>query len=413
VWSAFFDRALSEKDRMTARKQKQKDRRRARKFADEAWETANAGNLDLALKIIRRAADTQPDNPVLWNDLGALLVRQGDEREAVRAFQAALSLAPDYAEPYSHLAALRLRQGRVEDAIAIQTQAVRCAPEVPAHAERLAAYRALAGQLTESPVSPSTEETPVDALSDPPPEDWAARLADLDWHSLGKRLTREGCLLLAGLVGPENCAVLRSWFDDDERFAKTVVMDRPDYGKGTYRYFRPPLPAVVDGLRRAVYPYAARIANGWQELLNDPERFPDEWEGFRDICRAGGQSVPTPILLKYEAGGFNALHRDLRGSIYFPLQLAVVLSPRATPGDEEAREGGFQGGDFLLCDVPEGPKAVRRVLPAGLGDTILFCTRDRPATVGGTYGLLPVMHAVTPITAGTRFVLGVPFHEYR
>ena len=57
--------------------QKEKDRRRARKLAEEAWESANVDNLDLAVKIIRRAVDTQPDNPVLWNDQGVLLLRAG------------------------------------------------------------------------------------------------------------------------------------------------------------------------------------------------------------------------------------------------------------------------------------------------------------------------------------------------
>src|SRR4051812_7061701 len=84
---------------MTAKKQKDKDRRRARKLAEQAWEAANANNLDLAVKIMRRAADTQPDNPVLYNDLGVLLLQAGDDREADRSFRAALSLAHDYASP--------------------------------------------------------------------------------------------------------------------------------------------------------------------------------------------------------------------------------------------------------------------------------------------------------------------------
>jgi uncharacterized protein len=113
-------------------------------------------------------------------------------------------------------------------------------------------------------------------------------------------------------------------------------------------------------------------------------------------------------LLKYGPGGFNALHRDLRGSVFFPIQLAVVLSPRA-----EAQAGGFEGGAFLFCDVPEGKKSRRQEIALGLGDAVLFCTRDRLLRVGGVHGLQPVKHGVAPITAGERVVLGVPFHEYR
>src|SRR5262249_15705681 len=139
--------------------------------------------------------------------------------------------------------------------------------------------------------------------------------------------------------------------------------------------------------------------------------FPSGWEQFRLRCAAAGQRTPTPILLKYGPGGFNALHRDLRGTVYFPIQMAVVLSPRLetpAPGME-----GFQGGEFHFCDVPERRNSRRKTLQAGLGDVLLFCTRDRLVKVGGAYGLQPVKHGVKPISAGWRFVLGVPFHQYR
>jgi hypothetical protein len=200
-------------------------------------------------------------------------------------------------------------------------------------------------------------------------------------------------------------------FDDNERFAKTVVMDRPEFGQGVYRYFADPIPTVVDQLRRAVYPHAARTANLWQEMLGEPNRFPAEWDAFRDECHRAGQTTPTPILLKYGPGGFNSLHRDLRGAVFFPIQMAVVLSQHMESSDEQA--SGFEGGEFLFCDVPEGGKSRRQRFSLGQGDAVLFCTRDRLVRVGGVYGLQPVKHGVAKITAGTRFVLGVPFHEYR
>jgi hypothetical protein len=200
-------------------------------------------------------------------------------------------------------------------------------------------------------------------------------------------------------------------FEDDSLFAKTVIMDRSEFGLGTYRYFKGPIPPLVAGLRCAVYPHVALIANQWQALLNETERFPLEWEGFRLRCAEAGQVVPTPILLKYGPGGFNALHRDLRGPVCFPIQMAIVLSPQLNEPHSELE--GFCGGEFLLCDTPGGKKAKRQEIRAGLGDALLFCTRDRLVRVGGVYGLQPVKHGVNPITHGTRLVLGVPFHEYR
>jgi hypothetical protein len=396
--------SIFEEDPVTAKKQKEKERRRARKLAEQAWEAANDANLDLALKIMRRAADTQPDNPVLWNDLGVLLLQAGDLVEAERAFRAAQSLAIGYAEPFANLATIRLCQGRLEAAVALQERAVDRAPDSALHAERLAAYRAM---LNETPAV----EAPPAVQPEPPADDtdWAGRLAELDWHALSNRLTREGCAVIAGLVDAQACATARSWWADDSLFAKTVVMNRPDFGVGSYRYFKAPLPPLVEGLRRAFYPHAARVANQWQQLLGEATSFPEDWDGFRDVCRDAGQSASTPILIRYEAGGFNALHRDLRGEVYFPLQLAIVLSPLRQ--DDEA--DGFEGGEFTFADVPEGPRSQRRQLRAGLGDAILFCTRDRLVSNAGGHRLQPVMHGVSPITAGTRTVLGIPFHEYR
>jgi hypothetical protein len=396
---------------MNPKKTKEKERRRARKLAQEAWDAANNDNLDLAEKIIRRAVATQPENPVLWNDQGMILSLRGKLAEAEEAFRAALALAPTYAEPFAHLATMRATHGYWQDAVHLMEQAVQFAAQPALFAERLQAYRALA----ESQNEPAVQATPARPLTPSAPGTTACEdtlrqvVAALNWEDIGQRLTRDGCVLIPALVNATICAEMRSMFDADALFAKTVVMDRADFGQGVYRYFKAPIPAVVEGLRRAVYPHVAKIANEWQVLLREGERFPAEWEDFRRHCQQAGQSTPTPILLKYGPGGFNALHRDLRGTVYFPIQMAVVLSPVM----EKPGQGGFRGGEFLLCDVPEGKKSKRRVLPAGLGDAVLFCTRDRLVCVGGAHGLQPVKHGVRPITEGTRLVLGVPFHEYR
>jgi hypothetical protein len=401
---------------MNPKKQKEKDRRRARKLAEDAWDAVNDGNLDLAEKIIRRAVAARQDNPVLWNDQGVILGLRQKEAEAADAFRAAISLAPTFAEPYARLAALRIRQGFIAEAVSLQTQAVRHAPDNAGYAEQLSAYQSLADSERPPPAAPPGPSTPgpdpqpASPAADPLGE-WPERLATYDWDALGERLTRDGCVVLQGLLDGATCQELCGMFDREELFAKTVVMDRPEFGQGVYRYFRAPVPTVVDILRRSVYPHAARVANAWEELLGEPARFPPGWDAFREECARAGQTTPTPILLRYAPGGFNALHRDLRGSVFFPLQMAVVLSPRADPDAPDS--GGFTGGEFLFCDVPERRKSRRREVAAGLGDAVLFCTRDRLVRVGDVYGLQPVKHGAARVTAGTRFVLGVPFHEYR
>jgi hypothetical protein len=300
-----------------------------------------------------------------------------------------------------------------DDAVAWQTQAVQQAPQDPALAERLETYKALARQQPfRSAATPPEQDGPTVPPSAPDANGtgplaaaWRERVAALDWERLGERLTRDGAVLLPELLDADTCAGLRDLFD------RTVVMDQPHFGKGVYRYFKATVPEVVTAVRCAVYPHAARIANRWQGLPGEAARFPEEGLAFREVCRQAGQTVPTPILLKYGPGGFNALHRDLRGEVYFPLQLAAALSPRADQAAGETQ--GFTGGEFLLCDVPERPKARRREIAAGLGDGVLFCTRDRLERVGGSHGLQPVKYGVAAIMSGTRLVLGVPFHEYR
>jgi hypothetical protein len=405
-----------EEDTMNPKKQKEKQRRRARKLAEEAWEALHDGNLDLAVKIIRRAVETQADNPVLWNDQGVLLGMQEKDDDAEQSFRAALRLAPDFAEPYTHLASQRARQELYRDAVALQAKAVKHAPDSAEYVDRLETYRLLESQHGLTAWLPPKEE-PVDVVNQPVtlpstlPAGWRERLEARDWHELSETLTREGCALLPELLDAATCQTLAGMFDNDALFARNVIMDQENFGRGIYRYFRPPLPAVVDEVRRGVYPLVARIANGWQELLGKKEHYPLAWEEFRDQCHQAGQASPTPILLKYGPGGFNALHRDLRGRMFFPLQLAVVLSPRADQAPLPAE--GFQGGQFLFCDVPEDAKSRRRALAAGLGDSVLFCTRDRLVPIGGVHGLQPVKHGMATITSGTRFALGVPFHEYR
>lgn len=214
---------------MNPKKAKEKERRRARKLADQAWEAADNDNLDLAEKIIRRAVATQPENPVLWNDQGMLLCKKGRAVEAEEAFRTAISLAPTYAEPYAQLAAIRINQGCVEDAIRLMEKAVKHAPAMVAHTERLEAYRALVVRPTaidETQAPEAVAARPAlltSGIGDPA---LAQQLVALAWQNLDQRLTRDGCVLIPGLLDAATCAELRSYFDDDARFAKTVVMDR-------------------------------------------------------------------------------------------------------------------------------------------------------------------------------------------
>jgi hypothetical protein len=60
---------------------------------------------------------------------------------------------------------------------------------------------------------------------------------------------------------------------------------------------------------------------------------------FLQECHSGNQEKATVLILKYEKGGFNTLHQDLYGDIYFPIQIVIMLSDP---------DKDFTGGEFVL-----------------------------------------------------------------
>jgi hypothetical protein len=155
-----------------------------------------------------------------------------------------------------------------------------------------------------------------------------ARLAAVDWAAVGRALDEEGHALIPALLTPEECASLAALFAEDARFRSRIDMARYRFGVGEYKYFARPLPPLVEALRAHAYPPLAALANRWMAALGARERFPDSLEAFLRHCHARGQTQPTPLLLRYEAGGYNCLHQDLYGDVAFPLQLTAFLSRR-------------------------------------------------------------------------------------
>ena len=145
---------------------------------------------------------------------------------------------------------------------------------------------------------------------------------------------------------------IAAWYDDDERFRSTVVMARHGFGDGEYKYFAYPLPPLIDALRREAYPPLARVANRWAERLGEKPAFPATLDRFTRFCHAAGQKKPTPLVLRYAAGGYNRLHQDLYGAIAFPIQMAILLSRpsadfdgrRIHPGRTKAAHAVARGG---------------------------------------------------------------------
>jgi hypothetical protein len=231
---------------------------------------------------------------------------------------------------------------------------------------------------------------------------WRDRAGAVDWSAVRADLDRYGCALTGPLLTPREAAEIAALYPDDARFRSTVNMSRHRFGEGEYRYFTEPFPATVTGLRRALYPKLLPIARDWWARLGREAPWPDSLQQWLAMCHAAGQAKPTPILLKYGAGDWNALHRDLYGDLVFPLQVVVNLS---APGVDHT------GGEFLLYE--QRPRAQSRatatLIPQGHG--LAFTTRDRPVKSARGWSAAPVRHGVSVVRSGQRFTLGLVFHD--
>src|SRR5215475_12434417 len=229
------------------------------------------------------------------------------------------------------------------------------------------------------------------------------RLGSFRWDLAMARLSESGYALTGPLLAPEECKSLVDLFAEEAAFRSHVVMERYRFGKGDYKYLRYPLPDVVESLRTATYPHLAQIANEWVSKLGSKEKpFPLEHKEFLNRCHRAGQKEATPLVLHYEAGGYNCLHQDLYGEIAFPLQLVVMLG-------QQGRD--WEGGEFVLVENVPRAQSRAEVVTADQGHGIIFTTRYR--RVEGARGSYRVSfrHGVSQIRSGTRYTLGIIYHD--
>ncbi|UEP30719.1 MULTISPECIES: 2OG-Fe(II) oxygenase [unclassified Burkholderia] len=232
--------------------------------------------------------------------------------------------------------------------------------------------------------------------------DLAQRVSALDWTAVGTELDRYGCARVPGLLCADECTALASLYPRDALYRSRVVMARHGFGRGEYRYFAYPLPAVVDTLRTAIYPHLAPIANRWNQALGIDVRYPADHAAFLERCHAAGQTRPTPLILQYGPDDYNCLHQDLYGEHVFPLQVAILLS---APGRD------FTGGEFVLTEQRPRMQSRTEVVPLTQGDAVIFAVHGRP--VQGTRGVYRVnlRHGVSRIRTGHRHTVGIIFHD--
>ncbi len=223
-----------------------------------------------------------------------------------------------------------------------------------------------------------------------------------DWQTINAQLQSDDAARVSGVLTSEECNRLIALYDDDTVFRTRIDMARYSFGVGDYAYFAHPLPAAVAALRRALYDGLLQSANLLAEDIGSGIRYPASYDEFLARCHDAGQTRPTPLMLRYTAGGHNRLHRDLYGDTAFPFQAAIVLN---APGHD------FEGGEFMLVENIPRQQARGRVVAPARGEMIVFPV-DAWRTRGKRGWIRTSMrHGVSQITRGERWVLGIILHD--
>ncbi|WP_462188660.1 MULTISPECIES: 2OG-Fe(II) oxygenase [unclassified Frankia] len=225
---------------------------------------------------------------------------------------------------------------------------------------------------------------------------------NVDWAPIGAELDVVGCALTPGILTPAQCHALAELYDETRHFRSTVDMARHRFGSGEYRYFGHPLPELVQRLRETLYSHLLPVARDWAGRLGRPAPWPDTLGSWLGRCHQAGQTRPTPLLLRYGRGDWNALHRDIYGELVFPLQVVIGLD---VPGED------YTGGEFLLVEqrMRAQSRGTSLVLPQG--HALVFTTRDRPVRSARGWSASAVRHGVSTVRSGRRHALGLVFHD--
>lgn len=228
------------------------------------------------------------------------------------------------------------------------------------------------------------------------------KIDGLNWENVTEMMNRDGYAVIPQILSGEQCDLLKTEYDNTNLYRKTVVMARHRFGLGEYKYFNYPLPDLIQTIRKHIYPHLAPIANAWFRSLNIDIDFPSEHNELLKLCHEKGQQLPTPFILKYGRGGFNTLHQDLYGEVYFPIQIVMLLNEP----DQD-----FTGGEFVLTQQIPRAQSKAIVLKPKKGDLLIFTTNFKPERGSKGYYRVNMKHGVSEVKEGERHTLGIIFHD--
>ena len=228
------------------------------------------------------------------------------------------------------------------------------------------------------------------------------KIESTDWENITQSMHQNGYAIILELLSEEECEMLKIDYNNPALYRKTVVMERYRFGLGEYKYFNYPLPDIIQTIRTTIYPHLVSIANSWFKSLNITTQFPEEHATLLQQCSNNGQNKATVLILKYGKGGFNTLHQDLYGDIYFPIQIVLFLNDP---------DKDFTGGEFVLTQQIPRAQSKAIVLKPKKGDVLIFTTNFKPEKGSKGYYRVNMKHGISEVKEGERYTLGIIFHD--
>ncbi len=227
-------------------------------------------------------------------------------------------------------------------------------------------------------------------------------LEGISWESVQQELYEQGYSVIENVLDNQHCIALIEVFENDPLYRKEVDMERFRFGKGRYKYFKYPLPDLIAQIRENTYPKLVPVANQWMSDLNMGISFPSKLAELRTTCADNGQLLATPLILQYKEGGFNTLHQDLYGDVYFPIQAVLFLNEK---------DVDYTGGEFVLTQQIPRAQSQAIVLRPRKGSMLLFTTNFRPVQGKKGHYRVAMKHGVSKVHSGERYTLGIIFHD--
>jgi uncharacterized protein len=78
------------------------------------------------------------------------------------------------------------------------------------------------------------------------------KIADVDWEMVTGQMNEKEYALVSTFLPDQYSDEITSNYNNPELYRKTIIMERHRFGLGEYKYFKYPLPGLIQTIRTAI-----------------------------------------------------------------------------------------------------------------------------------------------------------------